>query len=78
MGVAGALEDVWMSTREAAEYLGMSETHFRRSVLPAMKKMKIKGMGRLGNSANSSWRFKRSALDEFMAQNAVKEESGEG
>lgn len=72
-GIGDIMEDRWMSTNEAAEYLGINQVHFRRSILPAMRKMELNGIGRLGESKNSGWRFKQSALDEYLERSAAVE-----
>lgn len=68
-----AVADVWMTSKEAAEYLNIHEVHFRRSILPAMKEMKLKGMGRLGKGKSASWRFKKSTLDKYVELNCLRE-----
>jgi hypothetical protein len=71
------MDERFMSTKEAAAYLGINEVHFRRSILPEMKKMKLKGMGKLGKSRNASWRFKQTTLDEYIERGAAEAESEE-
>lgn len=68
------MEERFLSTKEAAEYLGINEVHMRRQILPEMKRMKLKGFGKLGKSRNASWRFKQTALDEYVERSAEPEE----
>jgi excisionase family DNA binding protein len=60
------MENSWLTSKEAARYLGVSDTYFRRVILPKMVEMKIGGVSRLSNARNSAWRIKAEALDGYM------------
>ena len=68
------MDERLLSTKEAADYLGINEVHMRRNIIPEMQKMKLKGIGKLGKGRNASWRFKQSALDEYVERSAEPEE----
>lgn len=62
------MENQWLTSKQAAEYLGMNEVHFRRIIIPQMQEMGIEGINKLSNARNSPWRVKVEALDEYMAR----------
>ena len=62
------MENQWLTSKQAAKYLGMSEVHFRRTIIPQMQEMGIEGINKLSNARNSPWRVKVEALDEYMAR----------
>ena len=60
------MENQWLTSKQAAEHLGMNEVHFRRTIIPRMLEMGIQGITKLSDARNSPWRVKVEALDEYM------------
>ncbi len=65
-------ENNWLTSMQAAKYLGVTPTYFRRTIIKQMQEMELEGMGKLSNARNSAWRFKVESLDRYMARDRVQ------
>lgn len=58
---------IWMSTRAAADYLGVSYPVMRNIIIPEMIELSITGFFKSGKGGRTSnWRFTKAALDRYV------------
>lgn len=58
------MEKKYITSEEAASTLGINEAHFRKRIIPRMRKAGIKGIGRLGK--HGTWRIPVGAIEEYL------------
>lgn len=64
------VEDTWFNSEQAADYIGVNYSHFRSVMIQRIVDSGVDGVGRVGSGRKSPWRFKKSALDDFLRLNA--------